>query len=96
MLNQQQIKELNRFATQIRIETIREIASLGKGHVGGTLSLAEVLAVLYGGVMKIDPANPGWEGRDGTGWWYQKVMLDRQSMRRWLSKDIFPWGSCRP
>jgi transketolase len=64
MLDQQQIKEFNRFATQIRIETIREIANLERGHVGGTLSLAEVLAVLYGGVMKIDPANPGWEERD--------------------------------
>jgi transketolase len=64
MLNQEQIRELKRFAAQIRIETIREIAGLGMGHIGGTMSLAEVLAVLYGGVMKIDPANPGWEERD--------------------------------
>jgi transketolase len=64
MLDQQQISEFNRLATKIRIETIRQIANLGIGHIGGTLSLAEVLAVLYGGVMKIDPANPGWEGRD--------------------------------
>jgi transketolase len=64
MLDQQQIKEFNRFATQIRIETIRQIAGLGSGHVGGTMSLAEVLAVLYGGVMKVDPANPGWAERD--------------------------------
>jgi transketolase len=64
MLGQQQINEFKRFATKIRIETIREIASLGRGHIGGTMSLAEVLAVLYGGVMKIDPANPGWEERD--------------------------------
>jgi transketolase len=64
MLDQQQINELNRFATKIRIATIREIANLGAGHVGGTMSLAEVLAVLYGGGMKIDPANPGWEERD--------------------------------
>lgn len=64
MLDQQQISKFNRFATKIRIETIREIASLGMGHIGGTMSLAEVLAVLYGGVMKIDPANPGWQDRD--------------------------------
>jgi transketolase len=63
-LDQQQIKEFNRLATKIRIETIREIANLGRGHIGGALSLAEVLAVLYGGVMKIDPANPNWEERD--------------------------------
>jgi transketolase len=64
MLNQQQICQLNRLAIKIRIETIREIANLGMGHIGGTMSLAEVLAVLYGGVMKIDPANPGWKDRD--------------------------------
>jgi transketolase len=64
MLDQQQIREFKRLATKIRIETIRQIASLGSGHVGGTMSLAEVLAVLYGGVMKIDPPNPGWEERD--------------------------------
>jgi transketolase len=64
MLDQQQIKEFNRFAAKIRIETIRAIANLERGHIGGTLSLAEVLAILYGGVMKIDPANPGWEERD--------------------------------
>jgi transketolase len=64
MLNQSQIREFNRFATKIRIETVREIASLGRGHIGGSMSLAEVLAVLYGDVMKVDPANPGWKERD--------------------------------
>jgi transketolase len=64
MLDQQQINDFSRFATKIRIETIREIANLGRGHIGGSMSLAEVLAVLYGGVMKIDTANPGWEDRD--------------------------------
>jgi transketolase len=64
MLNQQQINGFKRFATKIRIETIREIANLGMGHIGGSMSLVEVLAVLYGGVMKVDPANPGWKERD--------------------------------
>jgi transketolase len=64
MLNQQQVREFNRFATKIRIETIREIANIGRGHIGGTMSIAEVLAVLYDGVMRIDPTNPGWEERD--------------------------------
>jgi len=37
---------------------------LGFGHVGGSMSVIEVLAVLYGSVMKIDPKNPDWEDRD--------------------------------
>ena len=64
MLNQEKKKELERFAKQIQIETIREIANLGIGHVGGSRSIAELLAVLYGNQMKIDPKNPKWEGRD--------------------------------
>jgi transketolase len=64
MLDQQQIKEFNRLAAKIRVETIREIANVGMGHIGGSLSMADILAVLYGGVMKIDPAKPNWEERD--------------------------------
>lgn len=57
-------KELRDFATQIRITTLEEIGMLGFGHVGGSLSICDVLAVLYGGEMKIDPKNPNWEDRD--------------------------------
>lgn len=64
MKNAQKIKELQVFATQIRIETIKEIGNLGFGHLGGAMSVVEALAVLYGEVMKIDPKNPKWEDRD--------------------------------
>ena len=40
------------------------IASLGVGHLGGSLSITDVLSVLYNSQMKYDPENPGWEGRD--------------------------------
>jgi len=56
--------DLQRFATQIRIETIKEIGTLGVGHIGGSLSIVEALAVLYGEVMHIDPENPKMEERD--------------------------------
>jgi transketolase len=36
----------------------------GGMHVGGDLSLAEILVALYYGVMKVDPSNPRWPGRD--------------------------------
>ncbi|MDR1518536.1 MAG: hypothetical protein LBU23_00110, partial [Planctomycetota bacterium] len=46
-------------ATAIRRRTIDAIGALGVGHIGGCLSLADLLAVLYfGGHMRIDPANP--------------------------------------
>ena len=34
------------------------------GHIGGSFSMAELLAVLYFHDMRIDPELPGWEGRD--------------------------------
>jgi len=58
------LEKLRRFSADIRIWTIREIAEAGFGHIGGSASIADVLAVLYGGMMKIDPANPKWEDRD--------------------------------
>lgn len=56
--------ELKEFAATIRLETVKEVAELGFGHIGGSLSVVEALAVLYGEVMKIDPKNPQWEERD--------------------------------
>ena len=58
------IGELKKFAAQIRLETVNCIGSRGFGHIGGDLSVAEALAVLYGGVMRIDPKHPYWPDRD--------------------------------
>jgi len=33
-------------------------------HVGSSLSMADLLAVLYGGVLRVDPKRPAWPGRD--------------------------------
>lgn len=42
-----------------------EMTSLGKSsHVASVLSMADIMAVLYGEVLRVDPKNPGWEGRD--------------------------------
>jgi transketolase len=55
---------LNEFAKQIRTTTLRELGVPGFGHVGGAMSIVEVLAALYGQVLRHDPANPGWAERD--------------------------------
>ena len=56
--------ELNALAVQIRMALLEAIHSLGSGHIGGALSIADVLAVLYGGEMRVDPRNPQWPERD--------------------------------
>ena len=64
MLSLEKKRELEALALNIRIETIRAIGTLGFGHIGGAMSVADTVAVLYGEVMNIDPKNPRWEDRD--------------------------------
>lgn len=64
MISDNKLSELKVFATEIRRETIRAIASFGSGHIGGSLSIADVLSVLYGDIMQIDPNNPNSPNRD--------------------------------
>jgi transketolase len=41
------------------------MTSVGKSsHVGSVLSIADILAVLYKNILKVDPKNPNWEARD--------------------------------
>ncbi len=54
-MQKEKLKELRVFAEEIRVETLKTIGSLGFGHVGGSMSVVETLAVLYGAVMKVDP-----------------------------------------
>jgi transketolase len=56
--------ELEGFAKQIRKLAIRMIGDLGVGHIGGALSIADILAVLYGKQLKADPKNPRAAERD--------------------------------
>ena len=63
-MEQELRKKLERFALEIRIGVLEEMKARGFGHVGGSLSIADALAVLYGTQMRIDPANPGWPERD--------------------------------
>lgn len=57
-------KELRVFAEEIRVLTLEAIASLGFGHIGGSMSVVELLSVLYGKFMNIDPKNPSMKERD--------------------------------
>ncbi len=54
----------DKFAAEIRVEALKAFKPLLFGHVGGVMSIVETLAVLYGGVMNIDPANPKKADRD--------------------------------
>jgi len=51
-------------ARKMRRMTFEAIAASGRGHYGGSLSISEILAVLYFGVLNIDPDNPKDPRRD--------------------------------
>lgn len=55
---------LQKLALEIRIGIVEEIKARGFGHIGGSLSVADALAVLYGSVLRHDPKNPAWPERD--------------------------------
>ena len=57
-------KALQAFAVRIRMALVEAIHSIGSGHVGGALSIADVLAVLYGREMNVRPEDPQWPDRD--------------------------------
>ncbi len=49
---------------KIRKLILETIGTLGVGHIGGSLSMVELLVVLYEKHMRVDPNNPNMEGRD--------------------------------
>lgn len=57
-------KSTKEFAKEIRINVLKMLNNLGFGHYGGSLSVVETIAVLYNDIMKYDPKNPDFEGRD--------------------------------
>lgn len=51
-------------ALKVRLHAIKMTSSGGSSHVGSILSIADILSVLYGSIMKINPDEPNWEKRD--------------------------------
>lgn len=57
-------KELEIYATKIRMGIIEGTYNAKAGHPGGSLSAADVFAYLYEKEMRVDPKNPKWDDRD--------------------------------
>jgi len=63
-MDEKKVAFLNETAREIRKLTINAMANFGFGHIGGSMSIVEVVTVLYFDEMNVDPANPKKEGRD--------------------------------
>ena len=58
------IVELKSQAHELRRTIVEMVYRAGSGHIGGSLSAAEIMAVLYFHEMRLDPENPRWQERD--------------------------------
>ena len=56
--------ELKERANTIRQDIIEMLVEAGSGHSAGSLDMADIFAVLYFYLLRHDPANPTWAGRD--------------------------------
>lgn len=56
--------ETSALALRIRRHVVRMTSAGNSSHVGSALSMADIVAVLYGAVLNFDPVNARWPGRD--------------------------------
>ena len=63
-MSNEDLKELEEIAKTIRINTIDAIGFFGVGHIGGAMSIVELLTVLYFKKMNINPKDPQKRDRD--------------------------------
>ncbi len=58
------VAELEQIANRLRMHVVEMTTEAGSGHPGGSLSAADLMAVLYFRNLRHDPSNPQWEDRD--------------------------------
>lgn len=63
-MNETQLKEIERLAAKIRLSVLEMLENLGAGHLGGSFSITELLAVLYGKQLNYRADDPEWDERD--------------------------------
>ena len=59
-----ELAEAATLARRIRVKALRMIDRARSSHLGSAFSMAELLAVLYARVLRVDPARPDWADRD--------------------------------
>ena len=63
-MDKNRARELAIISDKIRKSVLTAVYSAASGHPGGSLSIADLLSVLYFEVMNVDPKNPKMEDRD--------------------------------
>jgi len=58
------VKPLGQLLKDIRKNILQMVAEAGSGHLGASMSIVDILVILYFMKMRHDPANPDWAERD--------------------------------
>lgn len=58
------LQSLRDYAYRIRRHALQMVARADSSHIGGALSMADILAVLYGAVLRVRADDPSWPERD--------------------------------
>ena len=64
MIDATRLADLHAKARAVRRDIVTMVHRANSGHVGGSLSAADIIVALYHQVMRLDPANPRWSARD--------------------------------
>lgn len=63
-MDKKRVTELSIIANNVRKNALTAVYNAASGHPGGSLSIADVITLLYFEVMNVDPENPKMENRD--------------------------------
>jgi transketolase len=86
---------LDRRSIDLRRLVVRALEGGGRGHIGSSLSLIEIMRVLYDDILRFRPDDPGWEDRDrcilskGHGCLAQYVLLAEKGFFPLATLDSF-------
>ena len=85
-LTSEEITLLKEKAKEVRIDILKMITKANSGHTGGSLSVADLLTLLYFKEMNINPEDPHWQ--EGTGLSFPKDTGLLLCMLAFLKEDI--------
>ena len=63
-MEKNQLNDLKILSAKIRVDVLKLLEKRGYGHLGGSLSIVELMSVLYGKQLCYDAEDPTWEDRD--------------------------------
>jgi len=58
------IDKITQFGRKVRLMSLKMAHEANASHIGGAFSMTDILAVLYNGILNINPSNPDDENRD--------------------------------